>query len=113
MEARNIFHAFLDQLINLTQECVSRYDRALVIGLHGFTEPTVEYLDIIFGHIFDKTLDLVQNDDREDCDKFWGCIQLCNELSNPNIFSVDNWFVRNPQNVGYSGGDITHQFYNV
>jgi len=59
MEARNIFHAFLDQLINLTQECVSRYDRALVIGFHGFTESTVEYPDIIFGHIFGKTLDLV------------------------------------------------------
>lgn len=110
-EAQNIFHAYHDQLFNLAQKCVYKYDRALVIDFHGFSKPAKEYPDIIFGHIFGKTLDSIQNKDQKDCNRFWGCLQLQEELS--KNFGVDNGFISSEHNIAYSGGYITHQFYNI
>ncbi|MFX0075594.1 MAG: hypothetical protein ACFE96_09140, partial [Candidatus Hermodarchaeota archaeon] len=58
-EANGIFHAFHDQLVRFSQECLVRFNRALVIDFHGFTRPYDNYPDIIFGHIFGQTLDLI------------------------------------------------------
>ncbi|MFX0048195.1 MAG: hypothetical protein ACFE8G_08495, partial [Candidatus Hermodarchaeota archaeon] len=45
------------------------------------------------------------------CEKFWGCHQLEEEIS--KYFSIDNGFVESEYSLAYSGGYITHQFYNI
>lgn len=110
-EANNVFHAFHDQLNKVSQECLVQFGKALVIDFHGFTRPYKKYPDIIFGHIFGKTLDLVQDTKAKACEKFWGCYQLEEEIS--KHFSIDNGFVESEFSLAYSGGYITHQFYNI
>jgi len=110
-EANNIFHSFHDQLNKVSQECLIQFGKALVIDFHGFTRPYKNYPDIIFGHIFGKTLDLVQDTTRKACEKFWGCYQLEEEIS--KHFSIDNGFAESEYSLAYSGGYITHQFYNI
>lgn len=111
MEANSIFHAFHDQLIKFSQRCLNQYDKALVIDFHGFTRPYNNYPDVIFGHIFGQTLNLVQDITSKACEKFWGCHQLEEEIS--KHFSIDNGFAESEYSLAYSGGYITHQFYNV
>jgi len=110
-EANNIFHAFHDQLNKASQECLVQFDKALVIDFHGFTRPYKKYPDIIFGHIFGKTLNLIQDTTAKACEKFWGCYQLEEEIS--KHFSIDNGFAESEFSLAYSGGYITHQFYNI
>jgi len=109
-EARNIHHAYHDQLIKFAQECVSTYDRCLILDFHGFAKPYKDYPDIIFGHLFGNTLSLFQESDKEDCAKYWGCFQLDQEIS--QRFSLDNGLALTNFNLSYSGGYITQQFYN-
>ncbi|MHA2288774.1 MAG: hypothetical protein ACXABG_08300 [Promethearchaeota archaeon] len=108
MEANGIFHAFHDQLIKFSQECLSQFDKALVIDFHGFTRPYQHYPDIIFGHIFGKTLDLLHDTTSDACEKYWGCHHLEKEISKE--FSIDNGFAESEHSLAYSGGYITHQF---
>jgi N-formylglutamate amidohydrolase len=110
-EANGVFHAFHEQLINFSQECLSRFDKALVIDFHGFTRPYKNYPDVIFGHIFGQTLDLIEDTTSKACEKFWGCHQLEEEIS--RYFSIDNGFAESEYSLAYSGGYITHQFYNI
>ena len=110
-EANGIFHAFHDQLTKFSQECLAQFEKALVIDFHGFTRPYKNYPDIIFGHIFGKTLDLIQNTTSKACEKYWGCYQLEEEIS--KHFNIDNGFAESEYSLAYSGGYITHQFYNV
>ena len=110
-EANGIFHAFHDQLTKFSQECLAQFEKALVIDFHGFTRPYKNYPDIIFGHIFGKTLDLIQNTTSKACEKYWGCYQLEEEIS--KHFKIDNGFAESEYSLAYSGGYITHQFYNV
>jgi len=109
-EARNIYHAYHDKLIKFAQECVSTYDRCLIIDFHGFSKPEKDYPEIIFGHLFGRTLSLFQESDKEDHDKYWGCLQLDKEIS--RNFSLDNGLALTNYNISYSGGYITRQFYN-
>jgi N-formylglutamate amidohydrolase len=110
-EANGIFHVFHDQLIKFSQECLTKFDKALVIDFHGFTRPYKTYPDVIFGHIFGQTLDLIQDNTSKACEKFWGCHQLEEEIS--KHFSIDNGFAESEYSLAYSGGYITHQFYNT
>jgi len=110
-EANDIFHYFHDQLNMFSQDCLVQFDKALLIDFHGFTRPYKNYPDIIFGHIFGKTLNLVQDTTRKACEKFWGCYQLEEEIS--KYFSIDNGFAESEFSLAYSGGYITHQFYNI
>jgi len=110
-EANDIFHYFHDQLNMFSQDCLVQFDKALLIDFHGFTRPYKNYPDIIFGHIFGKTLNLVQDTTRKACEKFWGCYQLEEEIS--KHFSIDNGFAESEFSLAYSGGYITHQFYNI
>ncbi len=110
-EASDIFHAFHDRLIKFSQRCLVQFDKALVIDLHGFTRPYKEYPDVIFGHIFGKTLDLIHDTTSKACERFWGCYQLEKEFS--KHFSIDNGFAESEYSLAYSGGYITHQFYNI
>jgi len=110
-EANDIFHYFHNQLNMLSQDCLVQFDKALLIDFHGFTRPYKNYPDIIFGHIFGKTLNLVQDTTRKACEKFWGCYQLEEEIS--KLFSIDNGFAESEFSLAYSGGYITHQFYNI
>lgn len=110
-EANNIFHAFHDYLNKFSQESLVQFDKALVIDFHGFTRPYKNYPDIIFGHIFGKTLDLVQDTTSKACERFWGCYQLEEEIS--KHFSIDNGFAESEYSLAYSGGYITHQFYKI
>jgi len=107
-EANGIFHAFHDQLIKFSQECLTQFDKALVIDFHGFTRPYKYYPDVIFGHIFGKTLDLIQDPTSDACERFWGCYHLEKEIS--KHFSIDNGFADSEYSLAYSGGYITHQF---
>ncbi|MFX1588792.1 MAG: N-formylglutamate amidohydrolase [Promethearchaeota archaeon] len=109
-EARNIHQAYHDQLIKFAQECVSTYDRCLIIDFHGFSKPDRDYPEIIFGHLFGDTLSLFQESDKEDCDKYWGCFQLDQEIS--KTFSLDNGLTLTNYNLSYSGGYITRRFSN-
>ncbi len=111
IEAKNIHQLFHDQLLNFTQECVQKYNKALVIDFHGFTKPYMEYPDIIFGNVFGKTLQIVENPQVENCDKYWGCSQLYNEIA--QLFSLDDGLALSDINIAYSGGYITHRFYNI
>ena len=111
IEAKNIHQLFHDQLLNFSQECVLNYNKALVIDLHGFTKPYPEYPDIIFGNIFGKTLKILQNPQVENCDKYWGCSQLYNEIA--KSFTLDDGLALSDINIAYSGGYITHRFYNI
>jgi N-formylglutamate amidohydrolase len=110
-EANGVFHAFHDQLIKFSQDCLARFDKALVIDFHGFTRPYKSYPDVIFGHIFGQTLDLIQDTTSRACERFWGCHQLEEEIS--KYFSIDNGFAESEYSLAYSGGYITHQFYNI
>jgi len=110
-EANAIFHAFHNQLNNFSQMCLAQFEKALVIDFHGFTRPYEAYPDIIFGHIFGQTLDLIQDTTSKACEKFWGCHQLEKEIS--KHFSIDNGFAESEYSLAYSGGYITHQFYNI
>lgn len=107
-EAKGIFLAFHDQLIKFSQECLVQFDKALVIDLHGFTRPYKTYPDVIFGHIFGQTLDLIQKTTGDACERFWGCNNLERQIS--KHFSVDNGFAESEYSLAYSGGYITHQF---
>lgn len=109
-EARNIHHAYHDQLIKFAQECVSTYDRCLILDFHGFSKPGRDYPEIIFGHLFGNTLSLFQESDKEDYDKYWGFFHLEQEIS--RRFSLDNGLILTNYNLPYSGGYITRQFYN-
>jgi N-formylglutamate amidohydrolase len=111
IEAKNIHQLFHDQLLNFSQECILNYNKALIIDLHGFTKPYPEYPDIIFGNIFGKTLKILQNPQVENCDKYWGCSQLYNEIV--KSFTLDDGLALSDINIAYSGGYITHRFYNV
>jgi hypothetical protein len=110
-EANGVFHAFHDRLVKFSQECLTKFDKALVIDFHGFTRPYKTYPDVIFGHIFGQTLDLIQDSKSKACEKFWGCHQLEAEIS--KHFSIDNGFAESEYSLAYSGGYITHQFYNI
>lgn len=109
-EALNIHNAYHDQLKQFIQECRSRYQRCLLLDIHGFTKPTNEYPDVIFGHIFGKTLPEKLDNDRNDCNGFWGCAQLQNAIS--KHFTLDDGLGISNFNLSYSGGYITHRFYN-
>ena len=110
-EANSIFHAYHDRLIKFSQRCINQFGKALVIDLHGFTRPYKNYPDVIFGHIFGKTLDLIQDTTSKACERYWGCYQLEKEIS--KHFSIDNGFAESEFSLAYSGGYITHQFYNT
>jgi len=107
-EAKGIFHAFHDQLFKFSQKCLAQFEKALVIDFHGFTRPYKNYPDVIFGHIFGKTLDLIQDTTSDACGKYWGCYHLEREIS--KYFSIDNGFAESEFSLAYSGGYITHQF---
>jgi len=111
LEAKNIHQLFHDQLLNFSQECVQKYDKALIIDFHGFTKPYNEYPDVIFGNVFGKTLKILEDPQVEDCNKYWGCSQLYNEIA--QIFTLDDGLALSDINIAYSGGYITHRFYNV
>jgi N-formylglutamate amidohydrolase len=111
IEAKNIHQLFHDQLLNFSQECVLNYNKALVIDLHGFTKPYPEYPDIIFGNVFGKTLKILENPQVENCVKYWGCSQLYHEIA--KSFTLDDGLALSDINVAYSGGYITHRFYNI
>ena len=109
-EARSIHNAYHDKLIKLTQECISIHKKCLLIDLHGFTKPTDDYPDVIFGHVFGKTLQSQNNNDPQGCSQFWGCHQLEQEIS--KIFTIDDGLALTDINLSYSGGYITQKFYN-
>ena len=110
IEALNIHNAYHDQLDRFIQDCRTTYSRCLLLDLHGFTKPTNEYPDIIFGHVFGKTLPEKQESNRNDCNRFWGCAQLQDEIS--KNFTLDDGLGISNFNLSYSGGYITQRFYN-
>lgn len=108
-EAREIHYYFHNQIKKLVKECVSLYDRCLIIDFHGFTKPRQDYCDIIFGNIFSNTL-VIKNDTKfNDYRDYWGLSQLISFLSKD--FTLDDGLGVNDNNLAYSGGYITHQFY--
>ena len=109
IEAQTIFHYYHETLNGFAQECVSNHGKALLIDFHGFTKPFRDYPDVIFGHMFGKTLDLIENSKERDCNKYWGCSQLQSEIS--KYFKMDDGLALTEHNLSYSGGYITQQFF--
>jgi len=110
IEARSIHNAYHDHLLQFTQNCLSTHDKCLLIDLHGFTKPTIDYPDVILGHVFGKTLQAPNIVDAQECNQFWGCSQLEQEIS--KFFTLDDGLALNDFNLSYSGGYITQKFYN-
>jgi N-formylglutamate amidohydrolase len=108
LSIHNLYH---DYLFNFSQECIAKYQKCLLIDLHGFTKPEKDYPDVIFGHVFGNTLSNIQDTSKNDCNKFWGCSQLYQEIS--KNFTIDDGLAITNFNLSYSGGYITHQFYNM
>ena len=108
-EANTVFHSFQEILNDYAQECVLNHGRALIIDFHGYTKPYREYPDVIFGHIFGKTLDLLEDSNKQGCKKYWGCSQLQTEIS--KYFKMDDGLDLTEHNLSYSGGYITQQFF--
>ena len=102
--AREFHYIFHDQIKKLSEECVLKYKKCLFIDFHGFTKPSMDYCDIIFGNIFSNTLSIKSNET-----SYWGLNQLINEFS--KHFTLDDGLGVNDINVACSGGYITHQFY--
>ena len=109
LEAREIHYYFHDHIKKLARECVSKFNRCLVIDLHGFTKPREDYCDIILGNIFSNTLNIKTGTSHGDHRDFWGLSQMVSELS--KNFSLDDGLGVTEDNLAYSGGYITHQFY--
>jgi hypothetical protein len=108
-EAREIHYYFHDQIKKIAKECVSKYNRCLIIDLHGFTKPRKDYCDIILGNIFSNTLNIKTGTCHDDYRDYWGLSQIVTELSKD--FSLDDGLGVTEDNLAYSGGYITHQFY--
>jgi N-formylglutamate amidohydrolase len=108
-EAREIHQYYHKKLIELTQECLARFNRCLFIDFHGFTKPHKYYPDIIFGNIFGNTLTICSKPTDPDYKEYWGFTEVKRELS--RHFSLDDGLGISDFNLPYSGGYITHQFY--
>jgi len=108
-EAREIHYFFHDQIKKIARECVSKYNRCLVIDLHGFTKPRKDYCDVILGNIFSNTLNIKTGTNYGDYRDYWGLYQIVTEIS--KNFSFDDGLGVREDNLAYSGGYITHKFY--
>jgi len=102
-EAKQIHHKYHEQIQKFYQECVDKFNKCLFIDLHGFTKPSEDYPDIIFGNLFGNTLKI------QNAKKLWGITEMVDSLS--KSFSLDDGLGITNFNLGYSGGYITHQFY--
>ena len=109
IEAQTIFHFYHELLNEFAQGCIMDYGRVLILDFHGFSKPFKEYPDVIFGHIFGKTLDLLEDSKEQDCNKYWGCSQLQSEIS--KYFKMDDGLALTEHNLSYSGGYIAQQFF--
>lgn len=110
IKAQNIHHVYHEQLANFGKECVEEFDKVLILDLHGFTKPHSDYPDIILGHVFGKTLDVLLESDKQNCERYWGCFQLYDILS--KNFKIDDGLATSDFNLAYSGGYITNSYYN-
>ncbi len=108
-EAKEIHYFYHQTLEDFYNECISVYDKCLVIDLHGFTKPQRDYPDIIIGNIFGKTLKIVYSSESQDSKRYWGFSDMVRELSKD--FTLDDGLAISDFNLAYSGGYITHQFY--
>ena len=67
------------------------------------------------GNLFGQNLNIIQtekekkNQTENNCESYWGCNQLKNELS--QYYSIDDGLNLTDFNLSYSGGYITHKFY--
>ncbi|MHA1413992.1 MAG: N-formylglutamate amidohydrolase [Promethearchaeota archaeon] len=110
--ARQIHECYFKQLNELINHCLKDFNKCLLIDFHGFTKPVQNYPDIIFGHVFGKTLNIFSPEkDAEKCKKYWGCSELYNDLS--RYFFVDDGLSMSDFNLSYSGGYIVWQYYGV
>ncbi len=110
-EARQIHSYFQEKIQALYQDCLLKFNKCLIVDFHGFTKPNKDYPDIIFGNLFGKTLHISENKNATDQNSigYWGFSQLINELSKD--FTIDHGLGTTDFNDAYSGGYITHQFF--
>jgi len=101
-EAKQIHYKYHKQIQKFYQECIDKFNKCLFIDLHGFTKPSEDYPDIIFGNLFGKTLKI------QNSEKIWGFNEMLDSLSKK--FSIDDGLGITNFNLSYSGGYITHQF---
>jgi hypothetical protein len=115
IDAQKIHFLYHSYISKYSQDCISKYNKCLFIDFHGFTKPHTDYPDIILGHVFGQTLDIVQaqreftNQKDNTCENYWGCTQLASELS--KHYKIDDGLNLTDFNLSYSGGYITHKFY--
>ncbi len=109
IEAQEIHSTYHNYIQKFSEECVANNNKSLFIDIHGFTKPSKEYPDIIFGHIFGQTLDVIEPSSKINNEEYWGYSQLIHELK--KVFSIDDGLGLSNFNIAYSGGYITHKFH--
>lgn len=108
-QAHKIHSYYLNKLVQYTQECLSKYQKCIIVDLHGFTKPMGDYPDIIFGNIFGNSLQIYLNSATEQHREYWIFTELTKKLS--MHFSIDDGLALDDYNVSYSGGYILYHFF--
>jgi N-formylglutamate amidohydrolase len=100
-----LFHKRLSKLV---KKCIARYGRCIIFDIHGFTKPGGEYPDIIFGHLYGKTLSQLNYNENLRSNQKGFFHQLREEIS--KNFTLDDGLQMNELNLEYCGGYITQKF---
>lgn len=108
-QAQEIHAYYLNKLEQYTQECLSKYQKCIIVDLHGFTKPMEDYPDIIFGNVFGNSLQIYLNSATERSREYWIFTELTKKLS--IHFSLDDGLALDDYNVSYSGGYILYHFF--
>ncbi len=101
------FHGIIEEYC---EKVLNRFNKCLFIDFHGFSKPTSEYPDIIFGNMFGNTISILETADYPHSRYYWGLTELIESFS-PN-FSIDDGLGSTDFNLAFSGGYITYKFYN-
>ena len=103
--ARRFHKRFHKKLSKIAKKCVKKYGKCVIFDIHGFTKPHEGYPDVIFGHLYGKTLNLLGYDDNSKRNQEGSFFLLKEEISKD--FTVDDGLSMNQLNIEYCGGYIT------
>ena len=109
IEAQKIHECYQNILALYTKDCLDKFQKCLVIDLHGFTKPTDDYPDIIMGNIFGNSLQVRTNSVNRNDQGYWIFSELTSQLS--HRFTIDDGLGLDNYNVAYSGGYILYHYF--
>jgi N-formylglutamate amidohydrolase len=109
--ARRFHRQFHKKLSVMARKLRKKYGKCIIIDIHGFTKPHEGYPDIIFGHLYGKTLNLLEDNKNLESNHKRGFYLLKEEISKD--FTLDDGLLMNQLNIEYCGGYITQRFYET